>query len=168
MRKIYKTLITLFIFMASFTITCEAQPITNYNDMIENGKKFDKKETVIKGEAIGESMKRGDYTWVNVSDGSIAMGIWIKNEDAAKIKVFGDYKHKGDVVEITGTFNRACIEHGGDMDIHSKTVSIVDNGYKVEKVINRKRLLIALWSLIITGTLIFINHRSRKNFANKI
>jgi len=167
MRKIYKTLIILFIIMVSFTITCEAQPITNYNEMIENGKALDKKEIVVKGEAIGEPMKRGDYTWVNLSDGSTAMGIWLKNEDAAKIKVFGDYKHKGDTIEIIGIFNRACIEHGGDMDIHSNGVIVVDNGYKVEKVINRKRLLIALESLIITVILILANHKSRKNFANE-
>jgi len=165
MRKIYKTLITLFIIMVSFTITCEAQPITNYNEMIENGKTLDKKEIVVKGEAIGEPMKRGDYTWVNLSDGSTAMGIWLKNEDAAKIKVFGDYKYKGDTVEIIGFFNRACIEHGGDMDIHSKSVLIVDNGYKLQEVINRKRLLIALASLVITVILVFVNYKSRKNFV---
>lgn len=162
MRKIYKTLIALFIFMVSFTITCEAQPITNYNDMIENGKALDKKEIIIKGEAIGEPMKRGNYTWVNISDGSTAMGIWLKNEDAAKIKIFGDYKHKGDMVEITGIFNRACEEHGGDMDIHSKAVQSVDNGYKVEEVINRKRLFIAFGGTIITLSLVLLMKARKK------
>lgn len=165
MRKIYKTLIALFIITFSFSTNCEAETMTNYNDLIENGKVFDKNEVTVVGEAIGEPMKRGGFTWVNVSDGSTAIGIWIKSADAATIKVFGDYKHKGDIIEITGIFNRACIEHGGDMDIHSKTVKIIETGHKVNQSVDITRLFIALFLTIITALLSLISYRKKKNLT---
>lgn len=162
MCKIYKTIIALLIITFSFSRNCEAETMTNFNDLIENGKALDKKELILQGEAIGEPMKRGDFTWVNISDGSTAMGIWIKSDDSANIKVFGDYKHKGDMVEIKGTFNSACIEHGGDMDIHSNTVKVIETGHKIKQSVDITRLFIALFLTIITVLLSLISYKKKK------
>jgi len=48
-----------------------------------------------------------------------------RRDDASLISVFGDYKHHGDLVEVTGTFNAACPQHGGDVDIHATSLRIV-------------------------------------------
>jgi hypothetical protein len=98
-------------------------------------------------------MKRGSFSWINISDGTVQMGIWMKQEDAEKIHVFGDYKHTGDMVEVTGVFNRSCREHGGDMDIHAVTVNIVENGYGNEKPLNKSRINI---SIVLTLAVSFL------------
>ena len=60
-----------------------------------------------------------------------------------KIRFFGDFKQEGDVVKIVGTFNAACPQHGGDMDIHASTLEIVRVGHPVHHVINTSRAIIA-------------------------
>lgn len=144
MFKIFKTLIFVIFFVSIFTNVSSAEEYTNYNDLIENGKTLDGKIVEVKGEAIGEPMKRGDFTWVNINDGSTAMGIWMKNEDARKIKTFGNYKYKGDIIKISGIFRRACNEHGGDMDIHEESLTIEEKGYKVERAMDDSKVLKAL------------------------
>ena len=82
MVKTFKTIILICILVFSFSITCMAQEYSNYNELIENGRKIDNSKITLKGEAIGEAMNRGKYSWINISDGSTAMGICIKDEQA--------------------------------------------------------------------------------------
>lgn len=86
------------------------------------------KTVTIEGEAIGEALPRGDWAWVNVSDGTNAIGVWMPLADAKKIGVYGDYHHTGDILRVTGTFSRDCAAHGGDVDIHSTDVVRVKAG----------------------------------------
>ncbi len=155
MAKTFKTIILIGILVFSFAITCKAKDYSNYNDLIENGKKIDNSKITIKGEAIGEAMNRGEYSWVNISDGSTAMGIWIDSKQAQSIKNFGKYGYKGDTVEITGTFNRACVEHGGDMDVHAISVKIIDAGGIVVIPISNNKKIVTVILTLITFTLIF-------------
>jgi hypothetical protein len=153
MFKIFRTLILTLVFAVIPYSVCSAQEITNYNDIIENGKELDGKIVIIKGEAIKEAMKRGDYTWINISDGSNAMGIWIKSSDSEKISFYGDYKHKGDTVKVTGTFNRSCSEHGGDMDIHGGTLEIVLPGEETVRPLDTDKIKLSGILIIITAML---------------
>ena len=155
MVKTFKTIILVCILVFSFSITCKAQEYSNFTELIENSKKIDNSKITLKGEAIGECMNRGKYSWVNISDGSTAMGIWIKYEDAQSIKNFGKYGYKGDIVKINGIFNRACKDHGGDMDIHASSVEIIDAGGSVTIPISNNKKIIATILTVITLTLAF-------------
>jgi len=132
-----------------------AADITGLNELVENGKAFDGKNVTVQGEALGEAMERGEYAWVNISDPTNIMGVWMKVKDAEKIAFFGDYKHKGDIIKISGKFHRACKEHGGDMDIHSVTVEIIEKGhFIIEEVGTRKitvGIVLTILTLIIAG-----------------
>lgn len=162
MLKIFKTLILVLILIFSYPSISNAEEVfTNYNDFIENGKALDGKFVKIKGEAIGEPMRRGNYTWINISDGSNAMGIWLKNEDADKVKVFGNYKFKGDIVTVTGTFYRACSEHGGDMDIHAESLTVEKEGFKIQRLLNKSRAFAAIGLTFITLILFSIYYKRR-------
>ena len=110
-------------------------------------------------------MNRGKYSWVNISDGSTAMGIWIKSEQAQSIKNYGKYGYKGDIVKINGMFNRACTQHGGDMDIHASSVVIVDAGGRVTIPISNNKKVIALILTLITLTLIYIYKKFTKSIS---
>ncbi|MGV8983180.1 hypothetical protein [Clostridium sp.] len=154
MVKTYKTIILICILVFSFSMKCEAKEYNNFNDLIENSKSIDKDKVILKGEAIGEAMNRGKYSWVNISDGSTAMGIWLESEQVKSIKSFGKYGYKGDTVEVTGIFNRACIEHGGDMDVHAISVKIIDGGGKVLIPISNNKKNITIILTLITLALI--------------
>ena len=116
MYKTVKTLlITLLLSFSLSTQVCAADAI-EINTLIEKSQAFDGQTITVEGEAIGEAMLRGEYAWINISDNTNAIGVWLKSSDAQKITSFGGYRHKGDTVKISGTFSRNCIEHGGDVD----------------------------------------------------
>jgi len=161
MLKIFKTLIISLVLIYMFPISSKAEEYINYNDLIENAKALDGKYIELKGEAIGESMRRGSYTWINISDGSNAMGIWLTNQEADKVKTYGSYKFKGDMVKVAGTFSRACSEHGGDMDIHGQSLSLVETGHKVEQLLSEWKMKAAASLSIITLILFGIYYKRK-------
>jgi len=163
MFKIFKTIIFVVFFMVIFTNVSRAEEYTNYNDLIENGKNLEGKIVEIEGETIGQPMKRGNFTWINISDGSNAMGIWMKNEDADKIKNFGSYKYKGDIIKVSGIFYRACSEHGGDMDIHEESLAIEKIGYKVDRSLENSKVFKSLFLSAATLVLLGVYYMKRLN-----
>jgi len=98
------------------------------NDLVENAKVYDGKTITIQAEAIGEVLERGEYAWININDKSNAIGVFVPIAEAKKITFFGDYAHTGDTVIITGIMHNACNEHGGELDIHAETITIVRLG----------------------------------------
>ncbi|MCK8115810.1 hypothetical protein [Anaerosoma tenue] len=126
-------------------------------ELIEHPAEWDGRVIVFTGEAVGEAMVRGEEAWLHLNDdayvdGSIAggaepqgynsgMAVVADAEDAAAITVFGDYRHQGDVVEVSGVFNAACPEHGGDMDIHATGLRIVREGAPVTRLVDYTRVV---------------------------
>ena len=132
--------------LLSFSLSaqvCAAAAIA-INTLIEKSQAFDGQTVTVEGEAIGEAMLRGEYAWINISDNTNAIGVWLKASDAQTITSFGDYRHKGDTVKITGTFSRNCTEHGGDVEIHSRTLEIVERGYNKPEEITQLKIQAAL------------------------
>jgi len=124
-------------------------------ELIEHAKSHDKQEVVFKGEVVGEVMPRGNFFWVNINDGANAIGIWAEKKLASDIKYAGDYKTTGDVIEVVGVFNRACPEHGGDLDIHARAIKIIKAGNEREHKINKDKIKLTITlSIILCLTLI--------------
>ena len=121
-----------------------ADNAVSVNELIENSTDYNGKSVTITGEAIGECLERGNNAWVNISDGSNAIGVWMTKKEAAGITYYGDYKYTGDTLAITGIFYEACKEHGGEPDIHCSTLIISHTGaMKSEKIPAAKILLAA-------------------------
>ena len=99
-------------------------------ELINRAKQYDGQEVVYQGEVVGEVMRRGPYAWVNVYDGANAIGIWAGVPLIQDITYAGAYQVRGDMVEVTGIFHRACLEHGGDLDIHAANVILKERGKK--------------------------------------
>ncbi len=127
------------------------------NDLIENAGRFDGKMVVIDGEAITAIMKRGDFAWINLEDGNIAMGVWSPASLLDEVKYLGDYKHKGDILEVEGVFNRACELHKGELDIHASRITILAHGSMIEERVKEKRLKLSfiLFFAVLAVTLLF-------------
>ncbi|MFH0827168.1 MAG: DNA-binding protein [Candidatus Omnitrophota bacterium] len=112
-----------------------AQPVSS-EDLIKNALEYDGKTVVYEGELIGDIMKRKEFAWVNVKEGESAIGIWIHRSLLQDVAYTGSYKSKGDTVEVTGIFHRACPEHGGDLDIHAETLDVTGRGRTVTEKMN--------------------------------
>jgi hypothetical protein len=146
MRIIISLLIILLNCFSVFAI--------NSVDLINNAHKYDGQVIEYKGEVIGDIMRRGDNAWLNVNDGKNAIGIWASEDMVREIKVKGDYRNIGDLVLVRGYFNRACAEHGGDLDIHAHNIRVLEVGYPIEREVNQTKLWIALFLFI--GILIVV------------
>ncbi|MCJ7744807.1 MAG: hypothetical protein MUP40_00770 [Actinobacteria bacterium] len=164
---------TAFLSLAIVYDRAEADTRIPIKDLIENMKKYDGQTVTIGGEAIGDLMVRGTHTWFTVDDdpysnksieaggqlvgmSNMSMSVWAEKIDSEDIKILGGYKNKGDRVMVTGVFNRACHEHGGDTDIHAFSVEVIRPGHpfshhfqygKLLAVLILGALIIFLWDL---------------------
>jgi hypothetical protein len=127
---------------------CYAQTPTSL-ELINNAKQYDGKIITYKGEVIGDVMIRGEYAWLHVNDGIIAIGIWAPKTMIQDIRYAGDYHKKGDIVEVSGTFHRSCLEHGGDLDIHASEIKTITPGSLVIRPISSKKVYIGVSSLVL-------------------
>jgi aspartyl/asparaginyl-tRNA synthetase len=131
------------------------------DELINKAKEFDKKKVVYTGEMVGDIMQRGQYAWINISDGNNAVGIWLPYEETKQIKYKGGYDFIGDTIEVTGTFNRACTEHGGDFDIHAKKIEVIKEGHKIIRGINQQRIYIAIVLFLVALSLVVFIFRKK-------
>jgi len=127
---------------------CFAQ-VSMSSDLLNNAKQYDGKTVNYKGEVIGDVMIRGDHAWLHVNDGFIAIGVWAPKTMVQDIRYVGDYHKKGDIVEVSGTFHRSCLEHGGDLDIHASEIKKITSGSTAIQPISRKKVYIGIFSLIL-------------------
>ena len=105
---------------------------------------------------------RGEFAWVNINDGESALGVWMSAALAKEIKFTGNYKSRGDRLEIAGVFHRACLEHGGDLDIHAQSLRKIGNGRMVSEKLNFDKvsaILILLGALFLIWILTLFKHK---------
>lgn len=172
MYKIIKTVVLVMAVILLLPISAKAAEKTTkkieINELVNHAKEMDGKIITIEGEAIGEPMNRGSYTWVNVNDGTNAIGIWVEKSEAKKIHYYGNYKYKGDTLKITGVFSRACATHGGEADIHSKTINVVKKGYHtVANVTIEKSMIASILSIIAVASLWICQKKLKNQKSNR-
>jgi hypothetical protein len=139
-----------------FVYPSYAQAVSSL-ELISNAKEYDGKTLTYQGEAIGDIMTRGEHAWVNLNDGYTAIGVWIKKADLKDVTCLGSYRAKGDIIEISGTFNRSCPEHGGDLDIHAQKIKKILPGGPSFSKLSKKKFYIGLTLTLIVLFLYFIN-----------
>lgn len=146
-----KTKFIIFaVFLAAlFPLNIYAEgPLIELNELINDSLFYDGKTVHVKGEVLLEALERKDYAWVNIYDGSNAMGVVMPLEAIEKIKLYGDYKTKGDTIEIEGVFHRSCNLHGGDMDLHFVRMMSITKGEKIEHEVGFQRIVVGILAII--------------------
>lgn len=141
----------VFFFIFIFSIldfTCFAQSVCS-TDLINKAKQYDGNQVTYRGEVIGEIMVRGNFAWINVNDGQSALGVWIDKDLLKSITHVGNYKTKGDRIEIIGMFNRSCREHGGDLDIHAASLQKIEEGKFLSQELEPEKVRFAVNAGII-------------------
>jgi hypothetical protein len=156
-RKIAISAVCLFVVSVFlFTANCHAV-IWSSNELIEKSKELNGRRLNYKGELVTAILNRGEYSWMNLNDGSNAIGVWCKSSLLYDVKFAGDYKNRGDTIEVNGILNRACSIHNGELDIHADTIKIVKKGHPFVRVVDPKRVnsAIALFAFTILAVIIF-------------
>ncbi|MFA6358420.1 MAG: DNA-binding protein [Candidatus Omnitrophota bacterium] len=141
-RKVFSYLLLISSLSLLPYVYCSAQ-IVSSSGLINDAKDYDGKTVSYSGEIIGDIMIRKDYAWINVNDGKNAIGIWATKDLIKDLHYAGSYNAIGDSLEVTGIFHRSCLEHGGDLDIHAKTITKMKSGSIVLHKLNYKLLKIA-------------------------
>lgn len=160
--KIFFLLLVLCLVLVVSSSNCYAQTPTSL-ELINNAKQYDNKTVHYRGEVIGELMVRGDNAWLHVNDNIIAIGIWAPKTMIQDIRYAGDYHKKGDIVEVSGTFHRSCLEHGGDLDIHASEIKKITPGSLDIYPISKKKVYIGISSL----ALVLLFYVLKKFFQNR-
>ena len=137
------------------------------NDLIDHAKDYDGTAVVFEGEVLGDILYRGEYAWLAIFDGSNTIGCYVSAEQAKQISLVGGYGKKGDTVRIEGVFHRACAEHGGDMDIHADSVTILEKGAPVAMPISREVAVLAALLPLPAVALLLLVWQRRKATAKK-
>jgi len=150
----YKIKVLLAVIIFLFPVSCFLFPVyaapTSSKELIDDAKTFDGRIVTYKGEAVTAILKRGEYSWINLNDGENAIGIWCKSSLLDQVKYLGDYKHKGDIVEVEGVFHRACPQHKGELDIHAEKIRILRQGFAIKEDIDKRKMHAATALLVIT------------------
>lgn len=162
MRKNICKLSLIAIIVLGITFPCFAQEYT-IASLIEGAKDLDGQAIILEGEVIGDVMFRNDMAWLNVSDETGAIGVWINSNEAKKINITGNYKHQGDKIKINGIFYRALRDQGGEMAIAGNNLELSVNGKEIMHPIQSTRLII----LVILGALTSIVYLMKQKVFNK-
>jgi hypothetical protein len=124
--------------------------------LINRAREYDDQVITYQGEVVGDVMRRGDFAWVNLHDGKNAIGVWVPLHLIDQIVYTGSYKSRGDTLLVKGIFQRACPQHGGDLDIHAQQILKVASGrltperpnpYKLNQAGILLGVLLAVWIL---------------------
>lgn len=142
----------------------EAERVTT-RQLIIYADKFNSKDVILQGEVIGDIMRRGDFVWFNLQDDFNVMGIWASQNIVGEITTLGDYRHKGDTVEVKGKFLKADPELKGELCVRAQKINVVRQGYKIFYIINPLKVQIALALMLAVLALGLLKFSMRKRFV---
>ena len=136
---------------------------TTINNISTSDISYDKKTVVFSGEIIGDAIYADSkHKWVAINDatdvGTQSLNLYVMNEQASQIRVFGGHGKLGDTVTVRGIFNMDCTEHEGEMDVHVETIKTVSYGKVLPAEISFLRIGLG-GMLVVCGLLIYFIYR---------
>ena len=135
-KKALLFIIALILLLAPAVTLAQSDSVSS-NDLIDRAKDYDGTTVAYEGEVLGDILYRGDYAWIAVYDGNNTIGCYVSKAQAEQIDFVGGYGKRGDTVRVEGVFHRACAEHGGDLDIHANTVTVISAGSRLQLPLSR-------------------------------
>ncbi len=162
-QKTLFLIIALLVLLVPVVALAEGNSV-NSNDLIDHAKDYDQTTVVYEGEVVGDILYRGDFAWLNVSDGNNTIGVYVTVAQASEISLVGRYGVQGDTIRVEGEFRRACAEHGGDLDIHASSVTVLSAGARVAMPLSRLVTTLAIALPIPAAVLLFLVWKRRAAF----
>lgn len=143
---------------ASLQNTTTAPVLTTIGELTSAGDSLDGLDVSVQGEAVGDIINaEPGYKWITLLDAGASMSVRVKDGDAAKIKYLGRHESQGTRVKVTGAFEVDCTAHDGLIDMHATSLTVLDEGYKIERAFDSNKILIGL-GLLFLGVGIFVLH----------
>ena len=133
-----------------------AVPNLNIPELVEKASTYDGKEVTVRGEIIGDVMRRGDHVWLNILQDGTAIGVWAEEGLLPNLSFIGNYSARGDEVIVAGIMRRACPEHGGDLDIHAESISLEKRGTPLAHKVDSTRLIAGSVLCFVGAGLVFL------------
>jgi len=158
---------TLFFIIGLLGVALAAVPpaagqLLTAEELFAGARDHDGEVVEFEGEAIRAVLPRGDHAWVNLYDGTGAIGVWVPLEATVEVRYAGTYKVRGDRVRVRGVFRRACPEHQGALDIHADTLAVVAAGGPVEESLDAGKVFALAVLLGVLSCLLIYNLLNRK------
>jgi hypothetical protein len=103
--------------------------------LIERSSAWDGGRFLFQGELIGEPLLVDPSGfWVNLSEEGTAIGVFCPASLSLDPKGLqgGRYGRTGDRIEVEGTLHRLCPEHGGELDLHARTLRVLTPAHDLE------------------------------------
>jgi hypothetical protein len=127
---------------------------TTCQQLIVDAAAWNGKTVSITGEVVGDILKTDGFVWLNVNDGTNAIGVWTDVRSLTGIEIVpGNYKVKGTIIEVEGVFSRTCSLHSGETDIHLVRFNVVSDHVDVSHPVKLNRLVFAALLLALAGIL---------------
>jgi len=128
--KVIVVVLTMALFaMPARGIAAEVSAQTSAAALTSAASGLDGASVTLEGEVVSEVLDGGEgHVWVNVLSEGVAIGVWAPEGSVADLEVFGDWGHTGDRVRVTGVFSEACDTHGGDLDVHATSITLLERG----------------------------------------
>ena len=159
-KKALLFIIAILLLLVPTAALAENQSV-NSNDLIDHAKDYDAKTVIYEGEVLGDILYRGTYAWVAVYDGNNTIGCYVSKAQTEQIASVGGYGKRGDTVRVEGVFHRACAEHGGDLDIHANTVTVISAGSSLQMPLSRLVTTLAIVLPLPAVLLLFLVWKRR-------
>jgi aspartyl/asparaginyl-tRNA synthetase len=146
--------LTILSSFPTLSLASPARKVT-FSELIEKATLIDGSKIEIRGEVVGDIMKRPNGVWINVHDGTAALGIWLTPKQGNLVKQGGDYNWQGDRIDVVGSFNKSCPQHGGDMDIHAQQIEVIEEAKPIKHPLQVSKLiwLFALFFIALASKL---------------
>jgi len=164
-----KWLLPILLILVAPVVTNATDKIYSAGELIKTvveNPSIDGRPIILEGEIISEPIERNDGCWVNVTDGSIAIGVFFKDCSQTKqVKFWGQHLVRGDIVRIEGKVYKADKETNGELDIQGETLDVVEPGYPTEESIPTWKFLLSVG--FCTIALLFIGDRITQHLKHR-
>ncbi|MFC1631004.1 hypothetical protein ACFL1I_04465 [Candidatus Omnitrophota bacterium] len=149
-----RTLICLAVVLAlSIAGNAEAAQQVSAAELLQQPEKYDGREVIYKGEVIGDIFIQQGFAWVNVHDGTRAIGVFCPQPLIEQIEHKGNYNFQGDQISLRGVFHNSCAEHGGDLDIHAAKITLIKKGATIAHPLEKDKIKT---SIILSAATLFL------------
>jgi lysyl-tRNA synthetase class II len=166
----YKRCFFVFLFfILGLSVEAAAQGDNRLNSqtLISQAKILDGQAVVFVGEAVGDLMPRKNLAWVHLQDSYGTISVLAPLELVKAIEHWGDYKMRGDMIEVSGVFYRSAPHLGGELFIEGRNFKVLSKGSRIAHEVSDVKVRLIEVLLVIAALLavlrIVIKRRSQED-----
>ncbi len=137
--------------------------------LLSASERLDGETVSFEGEAIGEPLNNDPgYKWVNIAQDGAMVGVRLSDEQASAISAYGSYGHTGDTVRVEGSYNLDCPSHGGQIDVHADSVSVLSEGSSWQRGMSLELVVAGALLMVLSIVLSIVRFRFLKQRKGRV